>query len=75
MQIRLQKYLNLTNAGYSRRQFLYAAASLLGTSFLFGQDEPTFSTDVKVVSLLATVVNKKPGPKPSAISLASPIFR
>ncbi|HXA50031.1 MAG TPA: VWA domain-containing protein [Candidatus Acidoferrum sp.] len=44
-----------------RRQFLRAAASLLGTPLLLRgqQDLPTFSTDVKVVNVLATVTDKK----------------
>jgi VWFA-related protein len=40
----------------SRRHFLASAASL---SVLRAQDEPTFSTDVKVVNLLAIVRTKK----------------
>jgi VWFA-related protein len=44
----------------SRRQFLRSAASLLGASSLaLGQDQPTFSTGVKVVNVLATVRTKK----------------
>jgi VWFA-related protein len=44
----------------SRRQFLCSTASLLGASTLaLGQDRPTFSTDVKVVNVLATVRTKK----------------
>jgi VWFA-related protein len=44
-----------------RRQFLRAAASLLGTPLILRaqQDLPTFSTDVKVVNVLATVTDKK----------------
>jgi VWFA-related protein len=43
-----------------RRQILRAAASMLCTRFLRGQqDLPTFSSDVKVVNVLATVTNKK----------------
>ena len=41
---------------HTRRQFLAAAASLLP---LGAQDLPTFSTDVKIVSVLATVTNHK----------------
>jgi VWFA-related protein len=44
----------------SRRQLLLSAPSLFGAAYVArGQEEPTFSTDVKVVSLLATVVSKK----------------
>jgi VWFA-related protein len=43
----------------SRRQFVLSAAFFCGGPPLRGQDEPTFSTDVKVVNLLATVVDKK----------------
>jgi len=44
----------------SRRQFLLSTASLLcARSLALGQDEPTFSTDVKVVNVLATVRTKK----------------
>jgi len=44
----------------TRRQFLFSTASLLGAgSLLLGQDEATFSTDVKVVDVLATVRNKQ----------------
>ena len=50
---------NGANAGRcSRRQFVLSAA-FFGGGALRGQDEPTFSTDVKVVNLLATVVDKK----------------
>lgn len=47
----------------SRRQWLQSAAMLLCAPSLRGQqqqdEEPTFSTDVKVVNVLATVTNKK----------------
>ncbi|MGH9593039.1 MAG: VWA domain-containing protein [Bryobacteraceae bacterium] len=44
----------------SRRQFLASSASLLcARSLALGQDQPTFSTDVKVVNVLATVRTKK----------------
>jgi VWFA-related protein len=45
---------------YGRRQFLRAAASLLSSPLLLRsqQDLPTFSTDVKVVNVLATVTDK-----------------
>ncbi len=44
--------------GYSRRRFLLSAAAFTGV--LRAQEEqPTFSTDVKVVSVLATVTTKK----------------
>ena len=46
---------------YSRRRILRAAVSGFGSRFLLrGQEElPTFSTDVKVVNVLATVTDKK----------------
>jgi VWFA-related protein len=44
----------------SRRQFLLSTASFLcARSLALGQDEPTFSADVKVVNLLASVRTKK----------------
>jgi VWFA-related protein len=44
----------------SRRQFLLSAASLLcARSLALGQDEPTFSTAVNVVNVLATVRTRK----------------
>jgi VWFA-related protein len=44
----------------SRRQFALSAASvILAARQACAQDEPTFSSDVQVVSLLATVRNKK----------------
>jgi len=44
----------------SRRQFLQSTASLLcARTLAVGQDEPTFSTDVKVVNMLATVRTRK----------------
>jgi VWFA-related protein len=44
----------------SRRRFLLSTASLLcARSRALGQDEPTFSTDVKVVNVLATVRTRK----------------
>jgi VWFA-related protein len=50
----------LAGGGCSRRQVLLSAASLFWTDHLAsGQEEPTFSTDVKLVNLLATVLNKK----------------
>ena len=46
-------------AVHSRRRFLLSAASLACAHALRGQDEPpTFSTDVKVVQVLATVTTK-----------------
>lgn len=48
--------LNAT-ANLSRRQFLTGTAVTLGTAALPAQD-PVFSSDVKVVSLLATVLDK-----------------
>ena len=45
---------------HSRRQFLLSTASLLcARSLALGQDEPTFSTGVKVVNVLASVRTKK----------------
>ena len=45
---------------YSRRQFAFSAASaILAASRARAQDAPTFSSDVQVVNLLATVRNKK----------------
>jgi VWFA-related protein len=45
---------------HSRRQFLWSTASLLGASALVrGQEQPTFTTGVKVVNVLATVRTKK----------------
>jgi VWFA-related protein len=43
----------------SRRQFLASTGGLLYTSALPAQQQPTFSTNVKVVSVLATVHDKK----------------
>jgi VWFA-related protein len=44
----------------SRRQFLCSTAALFwARSVARGQDQPTFSTDVKVVNVLATVRTKK----------------
>lgn len=44
---------------YSRRQFAVLAASLLPAAKARGQEEPTFSSNVQVVNLLATVRTKK----------------
>src|SRR5579864_5809463 len=50
----------IDQAPSSRRQFLLSTACLLcGRSLARGQDEPTFSADVKVVNVLATVRTKK----------------
>jgi VWFA-related protein len=47
---------------FSRRQVLHAAASLPLARLLYSQQEiPTFSTDVKVVNVLATVTAKNGG--------------
>jgi VWFA-related protein len=43
----------------SRRQAIRTAAALFCAPALRGQEEATFSTDVKVVNVLATVTNKK----------------
>jgi VWFA-related protein len=45
---------------YSRRRFLLAGSSLVSAASLsLGRQEPTFSTNVKVVSVLANVKNRK----------------
>jgi len=47
------------SAGISRRGFLLSTASLLATTGAArGQEAPTFSTDVKVISVLANVMDK-----------------
>jgi VWFA-related protein len=43
---------------FTRRDVFQAAATLCGVRFARGQDEPVFSTDVRVVNVLATVRNK-----------------
>jgi len=43
---------------FTRRDVLQGAAALCGLRFARGQDAPVFSTDVKVVNVLATVRNK-----------------
>ncbi len=43
---------------FTRRDVLRAAATRCGVRFARGQDDPVFSTDVKVVNVLATVRNK-----------------
>jgi VWFA-related protein len=43
---------------FTRREALQAAAALCGVRFARGQEGPVFSTDVKVVNVLATVRNK-----------------
>jgi VWFA-related protein len=42
----------------TRRRVLQGAAALCGARFARGQEQPTFSTEVKVVNVLATVRNK-----------------
>ena len=42
----------------TRRSVLQCAAALCGTRWAWTQDRPTFTTDVKVVNVLATVRNK-----------------
>ena len=37
---------------------LQGTAALCGVGFAWGQDQPTFSTELKVVNVLATVRNK-----------------
>ena len=51
----------MSETGYSRRRFLASAAVLAGVRGMRGQqdEQPTFSTDVKVVQVLATVTTKK----------------
>ena len=47
-------------ARHSRRQFLRSTASLLcAPALALGQEEPTFSADVKVVNVLASVRTRK----------------
>ncbi len=46
-------------ANVSRRHLFRSAAALFCSQALRGQEEPTFSTDVKVVNVLATVTNNK----------------
>lgn len=43
---------------YSRREFLAGATAACGWEAVRAQETPTFSTDVKVVNVLATVRNK-----------------
>jgi VWFA-related protein len=42
----------------TRRRVLQGAAAFCGVRLACGQDQPTFTTDVKVVNILATVRNK-----------------
>jgi VWFA-related protein len=44
---------------FTRREVLQVGAALYGGRYLQAQDDPVFSTDVKVVNVLATVRNKK----------------
>lgn len=44
---------------FTRREILQAAAALCSARYLHAQDDPVFTTDVKVVNVLATVRNKK----------------
>jgi VWFA-related protein len=48
---------DMTNV--TRRHLIRSAAALFCSQVLRGQEEPTFSTDVKVVNVLATVTTKK----------------
>lgn len=65
MQSKIQPPETIRQASRSRRQFLKSTAALLcARGFARGQgaqaqDQPTFSTDVKVVNVLATVRTKK----------------
>ena len=43
---------------FTRRDVLHCVAALCGVRFARGQDAPVFSTDVKVVNVLATVRNR-----------------
>jgi VWFA-related protein len=43
---------------FTRRKLLYGAAAFCGLRRGYAQDQPVFSTDVKVVNVLATVRNK-----------------
>ncbi len=43
---------------FTRREILQAVAALCASGLARGQDEPRFSTEVKVVNVLATVRNK-----------------
>src|SRR5579864_7688737 len=43
---------------FTRREALRAAAALCGAGLARAQDEPVFSTEVKVVNVLATVRSK-----------------
>lgn len=43
---------------FTRREVLQCAAVLCGVRFARGQDAPVFSTDVKVINVLATVRNR-----------------
>src|SRR5579862_4551134 len=43
---------------FTRRDLLQGAAAACGIAIARGQDTPTFSADVKVVNVLATVRNK-----------------
>jgi VWFA-related protein len=51
------KYLPMRDR-FTRRDVFQAAAALCSVPFACGQDQPVFSTDVKVVNVLATVRNK-----------------
>ena len=42
----------------TRRRVLQNAAAFCGVRLAWSQDQPVFSTDVKVVNVLATVRNK-----------------
>jgi VWFA-related protein len=49
-----------SRSALDRRRFLLSAAGLLGTGTrLLARQEPTFSTDVRVVNILAFVLDKK----------------
>src|SRR5229473_6499784 len=56
MQVLLQNRTGRAGSGCSRRQVLSLASALCGVrSFVRAQEEATFSTDVRVVNVLATV--------------------
>ncbi len=55
----MQTFNPLAARGLSRREFALTAAGLFwSNTFISGQDVPTFSSDVKVVNILANVLTK-----------------
>src|SRR5713226_2878971 len=60
MQVQLQNRSGRAGSRYSRRQILKWATALGGVRTLArAQEEPTFSTDVRVVNVLATVRDRQ----------------